>query len=154
MLASQLASNSFRTHMSHTSNGPCVTEQQSASQRQGIHPTSVPATHPSRRSHHQSIKWSMHGSMGVMVRDLEWRGRHFLLFLWAIVTVLASALWMPSRCGSMLLRGRVFRAFVACLEQWKQLIPLHVYSFVIGLARYIVNVGPSSTTIRLPSILL
>ena len=31
-----------------------------------------------------------------------------IIFL--IVTVLASALWMPSRCGSMLLQRRVFTA--------------------------------------------
>ena len=74
------------------------------SQRQSIHPPSVPATHTHlaaatihQSSINQSIdQWSMYGSMGVMVRDLEWRGRHFLLFLWAIVMDLASALRMPS----------------------------------------------------------
>ena len=65
-------------------------------------PISTSNTPPSRRSHHSSIvnqsidQWSMYGSMGAMVRDLEWRGRHFLLFLWAIVMDKASALRMPS----------------------------------------------------------
>ena len=92
-------------------------------------PISTSNTPPSRRSHHssiinQSIR-SKYGSMGVMVRDLEWRGRHFLLFLWVIVMDLISALRMSSRCGLILLRRRVFRAFVAYLLN-QAVNPTHV----------------------------
>ena len=74
-----------------------------------------------------SINWSIkhiwiNGSYG---SGSGMTGTLFLLFLWAIVMDLTSALRMPSRCESILVRRRVFRAFVAYLLN-QAVNPTHV----------------------------
>ena len=59
---------------------------------------------------------------------------------------LASALRMPSRCGSILLRRRVFRAFVAYLLN-QAVNPTHVHSFLNSKEHIIMHTDETSVRV-------
>ena len=110
----------FRTRTGTSFNSPWAAtslNSRISSQRQAIYPQ--PTTRPfTRRSHipaNQSIKWIKDCMDQWDCRDLEWRGRHFLCFLWATVTNLACVILLPSPAWNNVVPEKDLKHSVAIL---------------------------------------
>ena len=122
-------------------------------------PISISNTSPSRRSRHsliinQSIdQRSIYESMGVIVRDLKWRGRYFLLFLWAIVMDLISTLRMPSSVWINIAPKKSFQSIRSLSTQSSSQSHTRPILFLNTIrSSFIISISINTLTIRLSTI--